>query len=271
MKKLILVLGLLILQGCATLSTLGNLLEEESTHKEPTVVRNFFDRPENAVQDPRSGRITVSVYRFTDQTGQRRPNERVAVFSSAVTQAPDAYLIKALQDVSNGRWFRVVERGNGLDDLVKERQLIRTMRDLYEGPNARPLDPMLFSGIIMTGGVIGYDSNVVNGGVAYRMLGIGPQTQYRSDLVTVNLRAVSVNTGEVLVSVTVSKTIASYSDGISALRFVDTGTRAFEGEIGLATNESVNLATQRAIETAVVELIREGQRKGHWQYREQER
>jgi len=267
MRKIILIISLLFLQGCASLVNLSNLIEEESAYQPPTVVPNFFQREENLLPEP-AQRIVVSVYRFTDQTGQRRPNERIAVFSSAVTQAPDAYLIKALQDVNDGRWFRVVERGNGLDDLVKERQLIRTMRDLYEGPNARPLDPMIFSGIILTGGVVGYDSNVMSGGIAYRMLGIGPSTQYRADLVTVNLRAVSVNTGDVLASVTISKTIASYSDGISALRFVDLGTRTIESEIGLATNESVNLATQRAIETAVIELVKEGQRRGHWQYRQ---
>ena len=268
MKKIFLLLSLMLIQGCASLSTALNAIDDEAAYRAPTVVPNFFQRRENILPESASGRIVVSVYRFTDQTGQRRPNDRVAVFSSAVTQAPDAYLIKALQDVNNGRWFRVVERGNGLDDLVKERQLIRTMRDLYEGPNSRQLDPMLFSGLILTGGVIGYDSNVVSGGLAYRMLGIGPQTQYRADLVTVNLRAVSVNTGEVLASVTVSKTIASYSDGVSALRFVDMGTKSIEGEIGLATNESVNLATQRAIETAVVELIKEGERRGHWQFRQ---
>jgi curli production assembly/transport component CsgG len=270
MKKITLLLALLLLQGCATLANIANLVQEESAFRAPTVVPNFFRREENILPEPSQGRIVASVYRFTDQTGQRRPNDRIAVFSSAVTQAPDAYLIKALQDVNDGRWFRVVERGNGLDDLVKERQLIRTMRDLYEGANARQLDPMLFSGVILTGGIIGYDSNTTTGGIAYRMLGIGPQTQYRSDLVTVNLRAVSVNTGEVLANVTVSKTIASYSDGVSALRFVDLGTRSIEGEIGLATNESVNLATQRAIETAVVELIKEGERRGHWQFRRQE-
>ena len=266
MKKTLLVLTLLLLQGCASIASISNLFKDESAYKAPTVVPNFFQRPENILPESAQGRIIVSVYRFTDQTGQRRPNDRIAVFSSAVTQAPDAYLIKALQDVNSGRWFRVVERGNGLDDLVKERQLIRTMRELYQGPTARPLDPMLFSGMILTGGVVGYDSNVTSGGAAYRALGVGPQTQYREDLVTVNLRAVSVNTGEVLASVTVSKKIASYSDGVSALRFVDSGTKAIEAEVGLATNESVNLATQRAIESAVVELIKEGQRRGHWQF-----
>jgi curli production assembly/transport component CsgG len=269
MKKIALLVALLVLQGCASLTSLSNLIEEESAYQAPTLVQSFFQRQENVLPEPRSGRIIASVYRFTDQTGQRRPNDRIAVFSSAVTQAPDAYLIKALQDVNNGRWFRVVERGNGLDDLVKERQLIRTMRDLYEGSSARPLDPMLFSGLILTGGIVGYDSNVTSGGLAYRLLGIGPQTQYRSDLVTVNLRAVSVNTGEVLASVTVSKTIASYSDGVNALRFVDMGTRSIEAEVGFAINESVNLATQRAIETAVVELIKEGERRGHWQFRQE--
>ena len=267
MRKITLLLALLFMQGCASLAHMSNLIQPESANSAPTVVPNFFERPENVLPEPRHGRIVAGVYRFTDQTGQRRPNDRIALFSSAVTQAPDAYLIKALKDVNDGRWFRVVERGNGLDDIVKERQLIRTMRDLHEGPNARPLDPMLFSGIILTGGVIGYDSNVTSGGAGYRLLGIGPQTQYRSDLVTVNLRAISVNTGEVLASVTVSKTIASYSDGVNVLRFVDLGTRSIESEVGLAINESVNLATQRAIETAVVELIKEGARRGHWHFR----
>jgi len=115
--------------------------------------------------------------------------------------------------------------------------------------------------------VIGYDSSIQSGGLGVRVFGIGPSTQYRSDLVTVNLRVVSVNTGEVLLSVTTSKTILSVGDNISMLRFIDVGTMSIEGEAGFSINESVNLATQRAIEAAVVEMVKQGESKKYWQFK----
>jgi curli production assembly/transport component CsgG len=265
MNKLLL-LSLLALQGCGLIASTINTVSPESAWSNPEVVKPaYLQRPENKLPSPKTGPILISVYKFSDQTGQRKPNDRLAVFSSAVTQAPDAFLIKALQDVGDGKWFRVVERG-GIDNLIKERQLIKSMRDLYEGPKAKPLDPLLFSGIIIEGGIIGYDSSVTSGGAGYRFLGVGPQTQYRTDLITVSLRAVSVNTGEVLLAVTVSKNIASYSDDFNILKFVDLNTKAFESEVGIAANESVNLATQRAIEAAVVEMIRQGEKKNYWSF-----
>ena len=254
-----------LLAGCAT----GTYVAEQAgADPYPTPVvetKRFLEREENRVAPPAGGLITVAVYGFADKTGQRKPDEKFAQFSSAVTQGPEAYLIKALQDVGNGKWFRVIERV-GVDNLVKERQMIRQMREIYEGPNAKQLSPLMFAGIIIEGGIIGYDSNVTSGGAGARMLGVGPQIEYRSDMVTVNIRAVSVSSGEVLSSVTVTKNIVSYADKVSTLRFVDLGTRALEAEAGLAVNESVNRATQRAIEAAVVELIRDGAVKGHWSY-----
>jgi curli production assembly/transport component CsgG len=43
-----------------------------------------------------------------------------------------------LQDVGQGEWFDVVERV-GIDNLTKERMIIRQMREAYEGANAKPL------------------------------------------------------------------------------------------------------------------------------------
>ena len=252
-----------MLAGCA----LRAQIEPETAIEQPVVAnQDFFKREENKLRPPKGDKVTVSVYNFKDLTGQRKPNDKLAVFSSAVTQAPDAYLVKALQDVGDGKWFRVIERGD-IDNLIKERQLIKSMRDLYEGDKAKPLDPLLFSGLLIQGGVIGYDSNVTSGGVGVRIAGIGPSTQFRSDLVTVNLRVVSVNTGEVLLSVTTTKTILSFNDSVNMLRFIDAGTLSIEGETGYAMNESVNLATQRAIEAAVVEMVREGARKKYWHFK----
>jgi curli production assembly/transport component CsgG len=200
-------------------------------------------------------------------TGQRKSIQNVASLSSAVTQGADAYLVKSLQEVGNGKWFKVLERG-GLDNLIKERQLIRQMRELYQGKDAQPLPPMLFAGMILEGGIIGYDSNIISGGTGARLLGIGASTEYRQDEVTISLRAVSVATGEVLVTVNVSKTVISFQDKAGVLKFYDLGTRSLELESGKATNESMNKAVQLAIHAGVVELIQQGAAKGHWKFKQ---
>lgn len=144
--------------------------------------------------------------------------------------------------------------------------MIRQMREIYDGQNAKPLPPMLFAGILVEGGIVGYDSNVVTGGSGMRILGIGPQTQYQADMITVSLRVVSVTSGEVLVSITTTKTVYSYMDKLGVLRFVEAGTKSIEAEIGMGVNESGNRATNMAIQAAVVEMIRLGQKKGLWDY-----
>jgi curli production assembly/transport component CsgG len=207
--------------------------------------------------------MTVAVYGFRDLTGQMKPNDRLAVFSKAVTQGSEVFLIKSLQD--SGNWFRVVERV-GLDNLIKERQLIRNQREVYEGKDARPLKPLTVAGVVIEGGIIGYDSNIRSGGNGARFLGIGGSQQYRVDEVTVSLRLVSISSGEVLLTTAVSKTIYSTAHNVGVLRFVDAGTRALELESGTALNEPTTYAVRVAIEQAVYEMIIEGQRKGLWNF-----
>jgi curli production assembly/transport component CsgG len=207
--------------------------------------------------------MTVAVYGFRDLTGQMKPNDRLAVFSKAVTQGSEVFLIKSLQD--SGNWFRVVERV-GLDNLIKERQLIRNQREVYEGKDARPLKPLTVAGVVIEGGIIGYDSNIRSGGNGARFLGIGGSQQYRVDEVTVSLRLVSISSGEVLMTTAVSKTIYSTAHNVGVLRFVDAGTRALELESGTALNEPTTYAVRVAIEQAVYEMIVEGQRKGLWNF-----
>ena len=265
MTKTILSLAItLALTGCGTM---GNNLREiaDAGPQDPSVLQTELKK-QIEILPPALGPVIVAVYNFRDQTGQRKSQANIASLSSAVTQGADAYLIRSLQTVGNGQWFKVVERG-GLDNLIKERQLIRQMRELYEGKDARPLPPMVFAGVLLEGGIIGYDSNVMSGGSGARILGIGAQTEYRQDEVVVSVRAVSVATGEVIASVTVGKTVISFQDKLGVLRFNELGTRAVEVETGSATNESMNKAVQLAIHASVIELIFEGERKGHWQFK----
>jgi len=207
---------------------------------------------------------TVAVYQFTDQTGQKKQNSSGGTsFSSAVTQAPSVYLIRALKRASNGEFFRVVDR-QVLDFVTRERQLIRQTRQSYEGNDSQKLPALTFAGMIIAGGVVGYDSSVKSGGAGARYLGIGSSQSYSIDTVTVNIRLVSVATGEVLLDVITSKTILSQGLSGDVFRFIEQGTELIEIESGMATNESVSIATQRAIETGVLELILRGSDLGFW-------
>jgi curli production assembly/transport component CsgG len=267
MKKLTIALlasASLVLSGCASYSQMDKLLTK-TQFQDAKIEGTTLDRPEFVLPKPANGPIVVAVYGFLDRTGQRKPSPMVAQLSSAVTQGAETYLIKSLQDVGGGSWFKVVERV-GLDNLMKERQMIRQMREIYDGTNAKPLPPMLFAGILVEGGIVGYDSNIVTGGSGMRILGIGPQTQYQADMITVSLRVVSVTSGEVLTSITTTKTVYSYMDKLGVLRFVEAGTKSIEAEIGMGVNESGNRATNMAIQAAVVEMIRLGQKKGLWDY-----
>ena len=231
------------------------------------VVSDSLEKEFDTLSPPAKGKISVAVYNFTDKTGQRRPAPPgTTSFSTAVTQGAEAFLISALQDVGKSSWFDVVERV-GLDNLLKERQIIKQMREAYDGSDAKPLMPMQFAGMLFEGGIIGYDSATKEGGAAYRMLGIGPMTQYSEDVITVSLRAISVNTGKVLCSVTVKKTVYSTADSIAVLKFYDQGTQVFEFESGLTLNEPATLAVKAAVESAVVELIKEGARKEVWDFK----
>lgn len=251
----------LLLTGCGTI---GNQLR---SFDDPVVTKPEL-KVEAELPEPTTGAITVAVYNFRDMTGQRKASQTIASLSSAVTQGADAYLVKSLQEVGGGKWFKVLERG-GLDNLVKERQLIRQMRELYQGKDAQPLPPMIFAGMLVEGGIIGYDSNTMSGGSGARLLGIGASTEYRQDEVTISLRAVSVATGEVLVAVNIAKTVYSFMDKAGVLRFIEAGTKSIELETGSATNESMNRAVQMAIHAAVIEMIKEGEKRGHWAYKTQ--
>ena len=214
---------------------------------------------------PAKNKPIIAVYRdsFQDLTGQRKSNSSFALFSTAVTQAPEALLIRALKHAADGEFFRVVERV-GLDNLTKERQLIRSTRENFD--EELKLQPLLFAGLIIQGGVISYDTNVESGGIGARYLGIGNSKQYREDIVTISLRLVSVSTGEILIETTISKNILSTSVSQDIFKFYEQGTELVEIEGGVAENEVGSIALQKAIETGVFNLIEIGIERGYWEY-----
>ena len=221
------------------------------------------------IQPPVGESIIIAVYDFIDLTGQKKPGGNYATMSTAVTQGAYQILIKALQDAGDGKWFRVVERAS-LPSLLQERKLIRSTRQQVDGDKAEPLPPLLFAGAYLTGGIIGYDSDVKSGGYGARILGIQAHKQWRQDVVTVILRLVNVQSGEVVLSIVVEKTIISGETGGDVFKYFDADTLLLEVEVGVARNEPVTFAVRKAIEKGIVELIKEGDEKGVWKMKVEE-
>jgi len=206
--------------------------------------------------------IEVAVYNFSDQTGQYKAVESGSTFSTAISQGSTTMLIKALEDSG---WFIPIEREN-LSNLSTERNIIRNTKQEYIknlNPNEPPLPPLLYAGLILEGGIISYDTNIITGGIGARYFGLGGSSRYRQDRITVYLRAVSTNSGEILKTIYVSKTILSQAIDASFFRFVKF-QRLFEAETGITQNEPVQLAMKDAIEKAVRDLIIEGIIDQYW-------
>ena len=202
----------------------------------------------------------VAVYKFGDYTGQRKSVDGYANFSTAMTQAPEAYLIRALKQSG---FFRVVERV-GIDHITKERQIIRSTREKFDEKSEQM--PLLFAGLIIEGGIIDYNTNLLTGGAGARYLGIGTSKQYREDTVLVAIRVVSVSTGEILLENLTTKTLLSVGLSNDVFRFVANDTELVEFETGNAMNESKSIALQSAIEIGIVDIIKQGRERNYWKY-----
>jgi curli production assembly/transport component CsgG len=253
------ILMCLLLTGCSSWLTPFNVFTNDAE------LVGIREKHKSILPPPKDGKVVVAVYSFLDKTGQRKESSTIAKFSTAVTQGGESILLKSLEDVGNGMWFRVVERV-GLDNLLKERQLIRSARD--EVKDESHIGSILYAGMIIEGSIVSYDTNIRTGGIGLRYMGIGPDTQYQEDMVTVSLRAISTQTGEILLTINVQKTILSYTAGVAVFKFFDMGTQSFENEVGATKTEAGIYALRSALDLAVEELIIKGERKSLWKFSE---
>ena len=257
--------ALLLLTGCGAMQS--PLSHSEAGLLAPSLNPITATNAELRKLPPPEQSIAVAVYGYGDQTGKYKEGEGYQTLSRAVTQGGASILIKALQDAALGQWFTVIEREK-LNYLLQERKIILDMRKTYLGEktiNKDALPPLLFAGILLDGGIIGFDSNTRTGGVGARYFGLGADVKYREDTVTVYLRGISTKTGEVLLSTVARKKILSYGIQGGLFRFVEFD-RLLEAEAGLTRNEPDQLAVQQAIEKAVLAFIAEGAAKGLWQF-----
>lgn len=218
---------------------------------------------------PPKNRVAVAVYDFQDMTGQLQESENFQQLSNSVTQGGALVLIKALHDAGERRWFKVLER-NRLSDLLNERQIITETRRVYRGEdqiNPAALPPLDHAAIIIEGGIIGYNTNLRDGGFGARYLGIGANVQHTRDEITVALRAVSTKSGEVLHAVSARKSVYSVLLQSGVFRFAKLN-ELLEVEAGIVDNEPRQIAVEAAIEKAVQALIIEGAELGIWKFQD---
>jgi curli production assembly/transport component CsgG len=245
--------------GCATPDYPMNVASNARLAPATAVTRDLLQLPAP------KGRVSVAVYGFRDQTGQYKPAPDSS-FSTSVTQGAASLLIKALKDSG---WFLPVEREN-LQNLLTERKIVRALEVPASNGNGGngTLPALLPAQILLEGGIVAFETNVRTGGAGARYLGIGASTQYRVDQVTVNLRAIDIRKGQVLNSVSTTKTIYSYELSTGAFGFVRF-KRLLELEAGVTRNEPAQLCVREAIEAAVVSLIVQGARDSLWALREE--
>jgi curli production assembly/transport component CsgG len=242
----------IVLSGCSDLNSepiTDALLENVSVLAQNT-----------DLEVPISPRIIVGVYQFTDQTGQRAVLDRqTSEMSSAIPQGLSSMLVQELLTSGDGKWFRVVERET-ITAILNERQVVVAAL----GPDVEePLQSLLLPGILITGGAVSYDRKVSQRFAGIGFASVNAQNEIYSDKVTVVLRAVSVQTGEVLESVYVSKEVLSQMNSINVLKIVNNSTLAIEA--GMVSNEPVSVAVRTAISAAVRELFIRGLARGWWE------
>ena len=241
------------LTGCTTMQPPSDAVANAQLTPATRITRDLLRLPE-----PR-GKVVAAVYGFRDQTGQYKPSPDSS-FSTTVTQGAASLLVKALKDSG---WFTPVEREN-LQNLLTERKIVRALETPQDKSNPGINLPALVPAtILIEGGIVAYETNVRTGGAGARYLGVGAKAQYRVDQVTINLRSIDIRSGQILNSVSTTKTIYSYELSTGVFRFVNF-KELLELEAGYTRNEPSQLCVREAIEAAVVHLIVQGLQDKMW-------
>jgi curli production assembly/transport component CsgG len=252
-RHCVVIAALLMASGCSSFHPPSTPRANAQLAPQTLVTRDLLNFPAP------KGKVTVAVYGIRDQTGQYKPAPDSS-FSTVVTQGASSMLVKALKESG---WFIPVEREN-LQDLLTERKIVRALEmPQPTGTPAVQIPPLVAASILIEGGIIAYENNVRTGGAGARFLGIGVSSQYRVDQVTVNLRTIDIRNGQILQSVSTSKTIYSYEIHPSVFKFVNVKD-LLELEAGTTRNEPTQLCVSEAIEAAVAHLIVQGIQAGNW-------
>lgn len=221
---------------------------------------------------PPARALTIGVYSCIDTTGQRRPSGAPQELSTAVPLDCSPYMVEAIQSLRPGYIF-LVEREH-VDELLRERQLATLALNTppeggqYTGQAVPPVVParrlstLRVAEILLVGQVVAYDraTREVAGGLSIG--GASASGTMVIDLITFSLRAVAVQTGQVLGQTIATKSVTSMRAGGQNAKIFSTSILEFE--LGGAGNEAVGLALRAAVRSALGGLINQGIHDGWW-------
>jgi curli biogenesis system outer membrane secretion channel CsgG len=219
--------------------------------------------------------LTASTYNCIDTSGQRRPSTTIQELSTAVPQDCTPYLIEAVRSLTPG-YLNLVERQH-VDELLRERQIATLALNngaqtaaaqtaaaaaAAHAAAARKLATLKVAEVLLVGQVVAYDRSTrqVTGGIA--LGGNGVTGQFVTDLISFSLRAVAVQTGEVLGESSVTKSVTSLQLGGTIVKIFSASI--INAELGGATNEPIGLALRAAVRGALTQLINHGIHDGWW-------
>jgi len=210
--------------------------------------------------------LMASTYNCIDTSGQRRPSLVIQELSTAVPQDCTPYLVEAVRALTPG-YLNLVERQH-VDELLRERQIATlalnnaAQADAAHAAAARKLNTLKVAEVLLVGQVVAYDRSTrqATGGVA--LGGLGVTGAVVTDLITFSLRAVAVQSGEVLGESSVTKSVTSLQLGGTVVKIFSASI--INAELGGATNEPIGLALRAAVRGALTQLINRGIHDGWW-------
>jgi curli production assembly/transport component CsgG len=242
--------------GCSLI--LAGCVQDPLPSENPQVVE---EQP-IALPPPPPRPLTVGVYNCIDTTGQRRPTQLAQELSTAVPLDCTPYLIEAVRSLQPG-YITLVEREH-VDDLLRERQLatLALNNATSHGGPPQKLNTLRVAEVLLIGQVVAYDRATRQAAGGLAVGGTGGTGTFVTDVVTFSLRAVAVQTGEILGETSVTKSITSLRVGGHVTQIFTASVVDFE--LGGAGNEPVGLALHAAVHTALGRLIRQGIHNGWW-------
>lgn len=202
------------------------------------------------------------------QAEEERQREHAKMSADALSEANaqvdaeiarlKAQLLSDYQGASASRLQQMPPFAQAMADLGRHESTLRAAiapAPPYERLDLPPtLTPMTIAEYIVTGAIVGHDSDVVSTGTGFRLQNVGVLQRVQKDVITVSLRLVHVASGEIIANETASQTVLSTNKQGDVLNYI-TLNKILEFESGYVTNEPRSLALDAAFRMALSAIL----------------
>lgn len=258
--------SMLVISGCANISTERNHPDEAPVVTGPPVTDNITPMQEafqcmgQRVRETNRPPLKMSVGNVKDYTGKFSELDG----GNPITQGGSLMVISAL-----GKLGGAVQQFERFDTQIAEMELgFMDQRRLGDGDvhvvtnNGQqqqvPWKPYYGGSIMETdyyivGGITELNYNISSGGAEARINGIGPKARTFTVNVAADLRVVDTRSLAVVHTTSLQKQVVGYEVGFELFRFFD--DELVDLNAGLKNQEPLQLAVRTTLELGVLELI----------------